>query len=185
MIRYTSENLGHDRNRLLHSVPYGNSRTDVTVYVSYDEGESWPVKKCIVPYSSAYSSLCILPDGTIGLYVEEAYAGVSGYSTVFYNFSLEWLTDGNDTFDPTEVNENQDTGELLNIFPVPASSFITIEAEGMQTIHVYDTLGQLVKTVPAGGASEVRLEVSEWASGVYFVEAVGNNGFKRGGRFVK
>ena len=75
MIRYTSENQGHDKNRLLHSVPYGNSRTDVTVYVSYDEGETWPVKKCIVPYSSAYSSLCILPDGTIGLYVEEAYAG--------------------------------------------------------------------------------------------------------------
>ena len=104
---------------------------------------------------------------------------------MFYNFSLDWLTDGNDTFDPTEVNENQDTGELLNIFPVPASSFITIEAEGMQTIYVYDTLGQLIKTVPAGGVSEVRLEVSEWASGVYFVEAVGNNGFKRGGKFVK
>ena len=185
LIRYTSENQGHDRNRLLHSVPYGNNREKVTVYVSYDEGETWPVSKCIVPYSSAYSSLCILPDGTIGLYVEEAYAGASGYSTVFYNFSLEWLTDGNDTFDPTEVNESQDTGELLNIFPVPASSFITIKAEGMQTIHVYDTLGQLIKTVPAGGASEVRLEVSEWASGVYFVESVDGKGLKRNGRFVK
>ncbi len=185
LIRYTSENQGHDRNRLLHSVPYGSNREKVTVYVSYDEGETWPVSKCIVPYSSAYSSLCVLPDGTIGLYVEEAYAGASGYSTVFYNFSLEWLTDGNDTFDPTEVDENQDTGELLNIYPVPASSFITIEAEGMQTIYVYDTLGQLVKTVPAGGVSEIRLEITEWASGVYFVEAVGVNGLKKNGRFVK
>ena len=185
LIRYTSENQGYDRNRLLHSVPYGSNREKVTVYVSYDEGETWPVSKCIVPYSSAYSSLCVLPDGTIGLYVEEAYAGASGYSTVFYNFSLEWLTDGNDTFDPTKVDENQDTGELLNIYPVPASSFITIEADGIQTIHVYDTLGQLIKTVLVGGVSEVQLEVSEWASGLYFVEAEGNNGFKRGGRFVK
>ena len=185
LIRYTSENQGHDRNRLLHSVPYGNNREKVTVYVSYDEGETWPVSKCIVPYSSAYSSLCILPDGTIGLYVEEAYAGASGYSTVFYNFSLEWLTNGNDTFDPTEVNENQDTGDLLNIYPVPASSFITIESEDMRIVHVYDTLGQLIKTVPAGGASEIRLEVSEWASGVYFVETVCDKGMVRKGRFVK
>ena len=185
LIRYTSVNQGHDRNRLLHSVPFGNSREKVTVYVSYDEGETWPVSKCIVPYSSAYSSLCILPDGTIGLYVEEAEAGASGYSTVFYNFSLDWLTDGNDSFDHLEVNENQDTGELLKIYPVPASSFIMIEADGMQTIHVYDTLGQLIKTVPVAGVSEIQLDVSEWASGVYFVEAMDSSGIKRGGRFIK
>ena len=94
MIRFTLVNQGGDRNRLLHSVPYGSQRADVSVYVSYDEGETWPVRKCVVPYHSAYSSLCILPDGTIGLYVEESYAGASGYSMVFYNFSLEWLTDG-------------------------------------------------------------------------------------------
>ena len=185
MIRYTSVNQGHDKNRLLHSVPYGNSRTDVTVYVSYDEGETWPVKKCIVPYSSAYSSLCVLPDGTIGLYVEEAYAGASGYSTVFYNFSLEWLTDGNDTFDPTGVADNQIQTESLKVYPVPASSFVTIEAEGMKTVNIYNALGQLVKTVSVNNASEVRLDVSEWTSGVYLVEVMDANGMKKSGRLVK
>ena len=185
MIRYTSVNQGHDRNRLLHSVPYGNSRTDVTVYVSYDEGESWPVKKCIVPYSSAYSSLCILPDGTIGLYVEEEYAGASGYSTVFYNFSLNWLTDGNDPFDPTGTTESQIVPEVLKIYPVPASSLVTIETEGMQIINIYNALGQLVKSLSTDGTSEVRLDVSEWAFGMYFVEGVNGNGFKRVGRFFK
>ena len=185
MIRYTSENQGHDKNRLLHSVPYGNSRTDVTVYVSYDEGETWPVKKCIVPYSSAYSSLCILPDGTIGLYVEEEYAGASGYSTVFYNFSLNWLTDGNDPFDPSGTAESQIVPDALKVYPVPASSFVTIEAEGMKTINVYNALGQLVKSVSTKDASEVHLDVSDWASGVYFVEGVDGSGSKRVGRFVK
>ena len=185
MIRYTSENQGHDKNRLLHSVPYGNSRTDVTVYVSYDEGETWPVKKCIVPYSSAYSSLCVLPDGTIGLYVEEAYAGASGYSTVFYNFSLEWLTDGNDSFDPTGVVENQIQTESLKVYPVPASSFVTIETDGMKTINIYNALGQLVKSVSVNDASEARLDVSEWTSGVYLVEVMDANGMKKIGRLVK
>ena len=185
MIRFTSENQGHDKNRLLHSVPYGNSRTNVSVYVSYDEGETWPVRKCIVPYSSAYSSLCILPDGTIGLYVEEEYAGASGYSTVFYNFSLNWLTDGNDPFDPTGTAENQIVPDALKIYPVPTLSFVTIETEGMQTVNIYNTLGQLVKSVSPRGTSEVRLDVSEWASGAYLVEGWDGNGFKRVGRFVK
>ena len=185
MIRYTSVNQGHDRNRLLHSVPYGNQRTNVSVYVSYDEGESWPLRKCIVPYSSAYSSLCILPDGTIGLYVEEAYGGASGYSTVFYNFSLEWLTDGEDSFDPTSLGENAETWDGLTIYPVPASSFITIEAEGMQTISIYNVKGQLVKSVSADGVPMIRLDVSEWASGLYFVKGTNEIGVKKVGRFIK
>ena len=185
MIRFTSENQGHDRNRLLHSVPYGNSRTNVSVYVSYDEGETWPVRKCIVPYSSAYSSLCILPDGTIGLYVEEEYAGASGYSTVFYNFSLNWLTDGNDPFDPSGTAESQIVPDVLKIYPVPASSSITIETEGMQTINVYSALGQLVKTISIKGEAAINVDISGFASGVYFVESVGNNGTRKQGCFVK
>ena len=185
LIRFTSVNQGHDKNRLLHSVPYGNNRENVTVYVSYDEGETWPVSKCIVPYSSAYSSLCILPDGTIGLYVEETENGASGYSTVFYNFSLEWLTDGNDIFDPTGIAENQIQTESLKVYPVPASSFVTIEAEGMKTINIYNALGHLVKSVLTKGESEVCLDVSEWASGVYYVEIVGTNGMMRGCKIVK
>jgi BNR/Asp-box repeat. len=77
---------------LLHSLPTGDSRKGVTVYASFDEGKTWPYSKCIVEGISAYSSLCVLPDGSIGLYVEE---GENGYEMVFYNFSLSWLTDGN------------------------------------------------------------------------------------------
>ena len=184
MIRYTSINQGDDRNRLLHSVPYGSQRSHVSVYVSYDEGETWAIRKDIVPYSSAYSSLCILPDGTIGLYVEEAYGGASGYSTVFYNFSLEWLTDGNDHFEPTSVAENTDTWDSLHIYPVPSSSIITIEVEGMQTINIYNATGQFIKSIPAGSASVVRLDISKMDIGVYFVEALDQNGNKKAGRFV-
>lgn len=80
-----------EQNCLLHSLPHGDSRERVTVFVSFDEGETWPVHKCVVPYSSAYSSLCVLPDGTIGMYVEESDGDTLGYSMVFYNFSFDWL----------------------------------------------------------------------------------------------
>lgn len=185
LIRYTSVNNGADRNRLLHSVPYGTQRTDVSVYISYDEGETWPVRKCIVPYSSAYSSLCILPDGTIGLYVEEVEDGASGYSTVFYSFSLEWLTDGNDHFNPLGVTENQEPTDSVKIYPIPASTFINIETDGLMTLNIYNAIGQLIQSVSVNGASEVRLDVSKMAPGVYSVEATDQNGIKKEGRFVK
>ena len=88
MIRCTAPD---GRTLLLHSLPYGKERKDVTVFVSFDEGKTWPLHRTIVPYPSAYSSLCQLPDGTIGLYVEEACNNSVNYSMVFYNFSLEWL----------------------------------------------------------------------------------------------
>ena len=91
IIRYSSVKNGDKKNILLHSLPGPERRENVTVYVSYDEGQTWPVSKCIVPYDAAYSSLCILPDHSIGLYVEESNGDTLGYSMVFYNFGLEWL----------------------------------------------------------------------------------------------
>lgn len=88
IIRYDRED---GTSVLLHSLPTGNERKDVKVIISYDEGKTWPAGKVIVTYNSAYSSLCILPDGTIGMYVEEDPYGSDHYEMVFYNFSLEWL----------------------------------------------------------------------------------------------
>ena len=91
IIRYSSVKGGEGKDVLLHSLPAPERRERVTVYVSYDEGKTWPVSKCVVPYDAAYSSLCILPDHSIGLYVEESNGDTLGYSMVFYNFNLGWL----------------------------------------------------------------------------------------------
>ena len=97
IIRYSSFKKGDDRNRLLHSLPdCQTSRRNVSVYVSYDEGKTWPIKKCICPYCSGYSSLCVLHDGTIGFYVEEDIDENDSTKMYFMNFSMDWLTDGAD-----------------------------------------------------------------------------------------
>ena len=185
LIRYTSVSQGHNKNRLLHSVPYGSSRRDVTVYVSYDEGETWPVSKVIVPYSSAYSSLCVLPDGTIGLYVEEEPDGTSGYSTAFYNFSIEWLTDGTDTYNYESLSENE-TASGLKIYPVPASSCIMIEAENIKKVRIYDVNGKLVvKQISACEKTCVKIDVETLPAGTYLVEVYDVKGKKMQGKFVK
>lgn len=104
IIRYTSVNSGYEKNRILHSVPDNEiARKNVSVYISYDEGETWPVKKSICPTGSAYSSLCILSDGTIGAYIEENY-NTTPYNMYFVNFSLDWLSSGTDTYLKPDMN---------------------------------------------------------------------------------
>lgn len=98
MIRYSMEKNGAGKNILLHSIPFDEKdRKNVSVYVSYDEGKTWPAGKTICAGPSAYSSLTILEDGTIGAYVEE---GEPGMNLVYLNFSLEWLLRNTDEMNP-------------------------------------------------------------------------------------
>jgi sialidase-1 len=95
IIRYTSIANGADKNRLLFSnANTESSRKNMTVKISYDEGKTWSKGKTIYTESSAYSSLTILKNGEIGLFFEK-----DNYKkNVFTSFSLEWLTDGKDSF---------------------------------------------------------------------------------------
>ena len=84
---------GDDKNRLIFSnVNSKDKRENLTVKISYDEGKSWTEEKTIYSQSAAYSSLCKLANGDIGLFFE-----ANNYEDNFFvSFSLEWLTDGRD-----------------------------------------------------------------------------------------
>ncbi|MBS1920486.1 MAG: exo-alpha-sialidase [Bacteroidetes bacterium] len=101
LIRYTSTIDGYDKSRLLQSIPNNSgTRKNVSVFISYDEGTTWNTSKTIYPQASAYSSLTILPDGTIGMYYENGEYG-DIYDMYFVRFSLNWLTNGADTYTPS------------------------------------------------------------------------------------
>lgn len=103
ILRYTSTLDGYSKDRLLHTLPNANDRRNVSMWISYDEGTTWPTKKTICPGTSAYSSFTILPDGTIGVYLEVD--GDTPYTMMYVNFSLDWLTNGKDFYEaPTAVN---------------------------------------------------------------------------------
>lgn len=84
------------RDRLLFSNPASTeSRTNMTVRVSYDEAESWLVAKSLHSGPSAYSSLAVLSDETIACLYERG--DDSAYETLtLARFTLDWLTDGED-----------------------------------------------------------------------------------------
>ncbi len=108
IIRYPSAD---GQSRLLQTSAASTAeRRDVSVFLSYDEGKTWPIKKKIVDGLSAYSSLTVLSDGSIGCFVEDAteVSESTGYNLVFKRFSLSWLTDGAD-------NGGTATGHIVTI----------------------------------------------------------------------
>lgn len=95
LIRYSwpSTKVGDDASahegvsRVLFSSPRGKKREDMHVWLSYDEGKTWPICKRIYAGGSAYSNLVALPEGQVGLlYEQDGYARVS-----FATFSTDWL----------------------------------------------------------------------------------------------
>ena len=95
LIRYSSLSNGDDKNRLLFSNPASTKRENMTIRMSYDEGKTWPVSKTIYAGKAAYSSLAVLPDGSVGLFYEHGPQHDTDQLS-FVRFTIEWLTDGKD-----------------------------------------------------------------------------------------
>lgn len=78
---------GETPGSLLHSGPDSTKRERGTIYLSRDEGKTWPVKRALYPGLFAYSVLTKFSDGTIGcLFEADNYGRI-----VFARFPVEWL----------------------------------------------------------------------------------------------
>ena len=89
ILRYSfADDVGSgEKSRLLFCSPRGGGRSNLHVWMSYDEGRTWPVIRQIYEGGSAYSNLVRLPDGRIGVLYEK-----DGYKTIsFVTFDLAWL----------------------------------------------------------------------------------------------
>ena len=68
----------------------GRKRGDAIIALSYDDGKTWPIKKSLHKKEFDYSSLTILPDGTIGMLAEYDFNGERA-DIKFAKFNLEWI----------------------------------------------------------------------------------------------
>jgi sialidase-1 len=92
LLRYSTAR-SQDRNRLLFANPASKARERMTVRLSYDEGQTWPIARVLHEGPAAYSSLVLLPDRTIGVLFERGEG--SPYERITLGrFSLAWLTGG-------------------------------------------------------------------------------------------
>jgi hypothetical protein len=97
-LRYTGGPGSTDVNRVLFSRPDAPMRWNLTVSVSYDEGDTFRYSRVISPGRGYYSDLARLSDGTIVLLY-----GCDGDEDGFprrvavARFNLEWLTQSRDS----------------------------------------------------------------------------------------
>jgi len=81
-----------EKDVLLFSAPDdpGGTRVRMTVWASFDRGETWPVKRLVYEGHSAYSSLAAGPDGTVYLLFERGKKKLYE-SIAVARFNLDWI----------------------------------------------------------------------------------------------
>lgn len=100
ILRYGKGDSGTDQLLFANPDNFGElygvvERTKMTVRMSHDGGQTWPVKRLIHAGPSSYSTMVRLGNGDIGLLFEGGDKGRREWIR-FARFSLAWLMDGAD-----------------------------------------------------------------------------------------
>lgn len=96
ILRLTTTNHSNASRLVFANAADSSSRVRMTLRLSYDEGQTWPVTDLISAGSSAYSALCKLATGEIGLLFER-----SNYTRIdFVRRSVSDMTRGTDKLPP-------------------------------------------------------------------------------------
>lgn len=150
--------------------------------VSYDNGMTWEgTKGVLTDFMNMYDEMVypvIIPymyEDADGKFIQLVYQNDQEPGT--YVQSEESTPDNcfyravRIDVDFMDVEENQIVEKVdMNIFPNPVSGDeVTIQVNSMSTVSIYNAVGQLVETFNFDGQKTIN--VSEYASGVYFIKA--------------
>ena len=97
-----------------------------------------------------------------------------------YSYTVtEVCPDGSES-QPSTVNVAVETGINdfnlnVNVYPNPTAGDVTIECENMNSITIYNSLGQVVRTISVY-ANSVTVSTSDMTSGVYIFNIINNDG---------
>jgi hypothetical protein len=109
-------------------------------------------------------------DMTIG---NEGRASIILYDTLTSVYGCDSIVTLTLTF--TGGNGQQDIPEVetsdfsVNVYPNPTTGLVNVEAEGMTHVEVYDNEGRRLQNYNAYGANKVTVDMTRYATGVYFV----------------
>jgi sialidase-1 len=103
----------HRYNRILFANPHNTEsrRKNLTIQLSYDEGQTWPVAKVLEAGLSGYSDMAVTPDGTIFCFYSRGDMSgdaFMGGTLCIAKFNLKWLTDGKDYLRETKARTVKD-----------------------------------------------------------------------------
>ena len=97
------------------------------------------------------------------------------YCTVFYNFSLNWLTKGEDNVvSIPDIYATDNVNNNLEIYPNPASDYLNVNTNDLTIINIYNVEGQLLKSYNSDEDMMI-IDVSDFEQGIYVIEGLDDN----------
>ena len=83
----------------------------------------------------------------------------------------------NKIWDPHWGIDENEYVVLVNVWPNPATSTVNVKGESLETVYMYNAVGQLVLTLDISDADEQStIDVSGFNSGIYFMNIITRNG---------
>ena len=138
---------------MVHSGPDATKRERGTVWLSSDDGKSWPVKRLLYPGAFAYSVLCSFPDGTLGcLFEADNYGRI-----VFARLPVGWALEEVKTAGPVTLSR-QDHWLVIQAPSVPGKeikiNYLEAYCRGGSTDAdwvKHTTVGHVTESLPDSG----------------------------------
>ena len=111
VIQWTSKHRGDPKEFVVFGNPASSSsRVNFTLRASADAGSTWPVSRSLYSGASAYSSICVLPDKSIGvLFEKDSYTRIT-----FARVEADWLLDPSADADGDGMPDPWETLHQLN-----------------------------------------------------------------------
>lgn len=155
--RFLIHNTGYDPvDVTVH--PSNEYFTDFSFFTDGATGMTFPTQPDETVEVTAYATLRPeIEPGTV-TWLDILMTIPCGCNTAMVTF---WVT----PLEPTLVTENQ---QNISVFPNPASDFVTIEAEGLQKVTLFDMSGRMLNTISVPDDKQ-QLDLRGLPAGTYFI----------------
>ncbi len=127
-------------------------------------------------HSSDLLNWTALKSYELGSSVEQSFSHVTPSRKNYYRIKSFGLNGSTKIHPLIEITSNYSEKNLVTIFPNPATELAVLVNDSKEHIHfmIYDSLGKKIQSLEVGSNSHKDLNLSEWASGIYFINAHGS-----------
>ncbi|GAV97264.1 hypothetical protein CS176_1494 [Corynebacterium glutamicum] len=134
-----------------------SGRTNGTIRMSCDDGQTWPISKVFEPGAIQYTSMATLPNGDIGLLWENNGSNID----IFYSqFNLSWLDAGCIGVDADEFSVTAGESTTLNVtLTNPFDNAIVDRAVSLALPEGWQAESVRV-SIPSGGSVTVPVQIT-------------------------